>query len=497
MVRFSVIVPLEFHRDQIDLCLRRWVRGQDYSRDDYEVLAAVGAGALSPAHRTAIEAQLDRRDRLLVYPDRHDVGLCARAAFEARGELLFFTESHVLPEPDTLTRADQAMRARPDADGLSGRCDPIVHNRLSVAEAAMYQRDIRHGMEQHPWRRILDQCYVARREPYFRAGGFAAVYGHFAEWLLAARMHAAGMVVAYAPEVVLHHVYCGRVRELVAFARDFATGQVRYEAEATDEPCRALLDAVPEWDTSVGLGAARARAALRRSASLFSRSGAWNLAWWRWLVVALGRWWVRPWIRCGVAAVGVVAARIRVAVALEHCRDERSIQAALVSLNDAVVRHARWSYVARRGFGAHASAGRRPAPIRPDADWCADDASRAADATWHGVERGEDGAFRWSEPYAGVELAGPQGHYVVRIEGLSLRPGAWVEVALDGSSVFAGEFLDELSLSIELGPSGAGLDWVCQPWYGVGDSRPLGLAVRRITLRESSERQPGPGSGRG
>ncbi len=303
MVRFSVIVPLEFHRDQIDLCLRRWVRGQDYSRDDYEVLAAVGAGALSPAHRTAIEAQLDRRDRLLVYPDRHDVGLCARAAFEARGELLFFTESHVLPEPDTLTRADQAMRARPDADGLSGRCDPIVHNRLSVAEAAMYQRDIRHGMEQHPWRRILDQCYVARREPYFRAGGFAAVYGHFAEWLLAARMHAAGMVVAYAPEVVLHHVYCGRVRELVAFARDFATGQVRYEAEATDEPCRALLDAVPEWDTSVGLGAARARAALRRSASLFSRSGAWNLAWWRWLVVALGRWWVRPWIRCGVAAV--------------------------------------------------------------------------------------------------------------------------------------------------------------------------------------------------
>lgn len=37
--RFSIIIPLEFHRGQSEECLRRWVKEQDYLREQFEVVA--------------------------------------------------------------------------------------------------------------------------------------------------------------------------------------------------------------------------------------------------------------------------------------------------------------------------------------------------------------------------------------------------------------------------------------------------------------------------
>ena len=60
----------------------------------------------------------------------------------------------------------------------------------------MYQADIEFGMKQHPWRKVLDQCFVTRRDVYWECGGLREELGHFAEWVLAAAYHARGYASA-------------------------------------------------------------------------------------------------------------------------------------------------------------------------------------------------------------------------------------------------------------------------------------------------------------
>ena len=146
-----------------------------------------------------IRRLLRPQDRLLRFDHHHDMGLCAAAAEAARGEVLFFTESHCLPEPETLARADTAAAVNPEWAGFSCQSVPITHNLLSRVEAEWYGRDIQFGALEHPWRKVLDQCFVVRSSAYFQAGGFDAAFGHFAEWLLAARFHAQGLTIGYTP----------------------------------------------------------------------------------------------------------------------------------------------------------------------------------------------------------------------------------------------------------------------------------------------------------
>jgi hypothetical protein len=81
------------------------------------VLAVGHAPSLAPREVAEIRALMAPPDRLLFHGDLHDLALSGRGAREARGELRFFTESHVLPDPDTLPRTDDAVRADP---GLAG-----------------------------------------------------------------------------------------------------------------------------------------------------------------------------------------------------------------------------------------------------------------------------------------------------------------------------------------------------------------------------------------
>src|SRR5215831_6291300 len=167
-LRFTVIIPLEFHRGQVEECLRRWTREQAYARGHYEILAVACRHSLSQEALADLEAQLGPEDRLLLYDVPHDVALHAQAVGEAQGEVLIFTESHCLPAPNVLTLADEILQTHPEWAGFSGGTTRIAPNRLSVVEADMYETDIRHGMEQHPWLKLLDQCFVVRVE-YYRA----------------------------------------------------------------------------------------------------------------------------------------------------------------------------------------------------------------------------------------------------------------------------------------------------------------------------------------
>ena len=78
----------------------------------------------------------------------------------------------------------------------------MTHNLLSEIEARFYQSDIDFGMTRHLWRKVLDQCFVVRRSAYDEAGGFDPSFGHFEEWLLAARLYLAGATIGTRPKPV-------------------------------------------------------------------------------------------------------------------------------------------------------------------------------------------------------------------------------------------------------------------------------------------------------
>jgi hypothetical protein len=155
---FSVIIPLEFHRGQWERCWLGW-QAQTVSKTQYEIILIVPSDF---PERDKLAALLGPRDRLIYSNERHDVALSAIGAARAHGQFLFFTESHCWPEPDVLEKCLQAFATHPEWVAFSCRSIRITHNRLSNAEADIYETDIEFGMKEHPWRKILDQCFVTR-----------------------------------------------------------------------------------------------------------------------------------------------------------------------------------------------------------------------------------------------------------------------------------------------------------------------------------------------
>ncbi|PDT88634.1 hypothetical protein CO669_19770 [Bradyrhizobium sp. Y36] len=486
---FSIIIPLEYHRGQWEQSWLGWT-SQTADKSLYEIILVV-----PPAFRAREElmALAGNEARLEFTDSEHDIGLCAFGATKARGSHLFFTESHCWPEPDVIEQCIRAIEVHPDWAGFSCHSVPICHNRLSKAEAAMYQADIEFGMKQHPWRKVLDQCFVTRRDVYWECGGLREELGHFAEWVLAAAYHARGHTIGYLQEARFHHYYVGEIGELKTFTLDFVEGEIRYLGEARRDPGNELLEVPVEWVEWAAFDRSLARAAL---GALVHYSFA-------------GRGWRRPgeklhafWHWGSLVLFGDLLARL--SARLEALRARVGLSAlTLVGSSEAI---ARWM----RRYIASLIHLQRLECIRSIRDR-AGPASRflgdhvLGQAGFHALESSAGHIFRWSEPQAAVRIQGSAGRNVVRIQSPALRAplraiGAHFYldgVRVDGAAIAIAA--DSYTLDLDLPPSGiAILAWSCPVLTGVGDSRRLGLAVASIEVSQDTavSLQPEPGEGK-
>ena len=243
-IRFSILIPFEFDRGHALRCVEAWASGQEFPRERTQLVLAVPP-RWPERDLDPIRALLAAHDRLERLPGTHDMSLVTTAAALADGEVLLFTESHVIPEPGSLRLVDEVLLERPGWAGFSFRSIPVTHNLLSEIEAGMYAADIEEGLERHPWRKVLDQCFALRREAWAASGGLEPRYGHFAEWLFAARLHVAGLAIGYDPRPAVRHHYVGDLDDLEAFTLDFARGEILFADGPGTDPCRALLPPVP------------------------------------------------------------------------------------------------------------------------------------------------------------------------------------------------------------------------------------------------------------
>ncbi|MDH2354109.1 hypothetical protein QCM80_26100 [Bradyrhizobium sp. SSUT112] len=471
---FSVIIPLDDHRGRWRQSWLGW-KSQTIETSLYEIILVMPPDAVL---RADIEALVGGEARVEYSESSHDIELSALGAAMARGSYLFFTESHCRPEPDVLELCMRAIADHPDWSGFSCRSIPSCHNALSEAEAAMYQSDIEFGMKQHPWLKVLDQCFVTRRASYEQCGGLRTDLGHFAEWVLAARYYAAGEVIGYLDEARVHHHYVGRLDELKAFTLDFVQGEIRYLSEARRDPGSELFEIPAEWSERDQFDASLARHAM----NALVRYGLAGQGWKRTdeKLRVLLRW-------IGPALFGDLCARIVARLVAGHTRAVL-IAMTVVGSSEA---GARWMkrYIAsliriQRLDCIHRQ---RQQGTGPASQPLGDDV--IASVGFHAEEFSAGHTFRWSEPQAAVRIKGTPGRNVVRIRSPALRAPLdtigtrfYVEGApVDPEAVVTG--CDGYTLSLDLPPSGiVTLAWACPVFRGVGDSRRLGLSIVAIDV---------------
>jgi hypothetical protein len=473
---FSVIIPLGDHRDRWTLCLERW-QAQSLDKGDFEIVLVAPQDF---PQRDKLAALADASTRLHYVQNSHDIELIAIGVAKARGKYLFFTEAHCWPEPDVLEICARAFRERADCAGFSCRYQRVCPNRLSEAEADMYDADTIYGMTVHPWRRITDVCFVTRREAYDACGGLKAELGHFAEWELAANYFARGYKVDYLPAALLHHYFCGDMRGLREFTFDFVAGEIRYLARDSREPASDLIEKPLEWISRDNSDPVMARAILRMLASeVLSARGARRKL--KAAASAIGRWSYPAFLEGRVAqaasALSVLQTRAALKLAERFGTRER-LGARFRSHIAALIRYQRLTRIRierRDGTRDETGSSRPPAILNRTGFFL--------------LERYQNSEFRWSETEAAIRIRARPGRLSVLIKCLAVRSLSdqiGLRFYLDGRQVpeeAISRETDGFDIKIVVPPSGtAWLGWTCLPFPARDDPRRLGLPVMRLEL---------------
>ncbi len=474
---FSIIVPLEYHRGQWERCWQGW-QAQTLDKAAFETILVVPPDF---PQRDRV-SELAGIARLECSEHSHDVALCVDGVARARGKFLFFTESHCWPEPDVLELCLRAFHCNPELAGFSCKSVRVSHNRLSEAEADMYEADTEYGMTVHPWRKILDVCFVTRREAYEECGGFKPELGHFSEWALAARYFECGHKIGYLPEARIHHYYIGALGVLKAFTLDFVEGEIRYFSQNLREPRSTHLEPPAEFICQGNFKRDMARAILRMAARDLMMSGAAGdrrkqamFAILRWASVAISGDCIA---RCAAAVVALHAYLATMLAAVFGSREQlgacfkRYIAALIRSKRLACIRAERLRKVA--------------AGARDAVTGLADNAMILDQTGFYPLEKYQSSAFRWSATAAAIRLRVNAGRGSIRIKCAPVRELSATDLRfyLDGKRIPDGAISTDVGnfeIRIELPQSGTyQLGWICRPFRAKADPRRLGLPIMLI-----------------
>ncbi len=497
MVEFSIIIPLEFHRGLAERCIKAWVKDQSYPRERFEILLAVPETHDSTELRV-LEGLLAAHDSIIRLPWHHDMPLMAQAARQAAGEVLVFTESHCLPEPDFLEQSAAVLAEHADWAGFSGRSIPLTHNLLSEIEAEMYDEHISRNMQHHPWLKVLDQCFIIRREAYMASGGFEPEYGHFAEWVLAARLHRQCLKIGFDSRAAIHHYYSGDLDELKTFTADFAAGQMRFERSAGTDPCGDLFEEVPEW-TNRHIGNPKVAARFTRlfASDLLQFIGVGERH--HRLLLRIAHWpWQLAWTWLGRQCISRTAKQVLLRLNVQRLSmcvswhlsrgDKVHARTAFLRLISACGRLGWWQFLASEYREHDVRAAEQLSPQVHCSELLPGRFETLPSCGLHDVEQWNGIRFRWSEPAAMIWLPSLAGNWKMTIEWAGVQSVAQQhaarfyvnERAIPSKSIVHCENHTDIEYSCS-GRENVRLAWICERVAANNDDRRLGLPVSRVS----------------
>jgi hypothetical protein len=494
----SIIVPLVHHLGQAVESVTRWNQ-QAYPRERIEILV-VSDGA-EPDLDQQLRGVLGPRGRVLRRASVWERELLDYGARQARGELLVFTEPHVLAAPDFL----HEMVTFLESTGHAGACchsEGRYDNAIGRQAYREFVKSFRVWSAPGNSGKVLIHGFTIDRRAYLAVGGYPHQYQGFADTPLAMRLEQHGYSLGYAPRAKVCHVFLSHLGEHLARVRDYTIGQLAYRRDHPDEDGPELPSR--DWrsrpDVEPGMARHMAKTLLRRAPRALVRADGTLLR------AALRSCRDLTWRRLDGPLV-VANWRRLLAILRTHCwrwhpgRLESAYQ-------DAYRLTAEWTrlrFLANEArvarLGAQASA-----PIEGDGEregagrtWTIQEFPVDRLAGFHYQEVWQNRVFRWSLPTAGLRLPLPPGGGRVVLDTGALRGDAPMDlrVFIDGRqmpahSVQTANGLVTLAIPPEPHRECDSLVfWTCSPLEpskrGQRDRRRLGLPLVSVTIQSSAD----------
>lgn len=198
MVKVSVIMPHFEDLNGLSKCLAA-LDAQTYPREQFEIV--VGDNR-SPCGPDRVAAVIAGRARLVVVEDRGAGPARNGAVAASSGEILAFTDSDCVPEPQWLSAGLAALERY---DFVGGRVDVLVDDPAQPTAAEAFERVFAFNFEDYILRKGFTgsgNMFVSRAV-FDRVGGFRTGVSEDAEWSFRAR--GMGYRLGYAPDAVVGH----------------------------------------------------------------------------------------------------------------------------------------------------------------------------------------------------------------------------------------------------------------------------------------------------
>lgn len=219
----SVVIPVRDDAERLRACLDA-LAAQTYPAERMEVWVVDNGSREDPVAVCADRPGV----RLLSEPRWGSYAARNAGIAAARGEMLAFTDSDCLPEPDWLARGVDRLQDRPDAGFVGGRVEMTYADPARPTPAEIYDRLIRFPQEVDVLRnrRSVTANVLIPRAVLDAVGPFRAELESGGDLELTRRISDAGFAPVYGPDVVVRHPARRTMRELIDKQRRIARGQV-------------------------------------------------------------------------------------------------------------------------------------------------------------------------------------------------------------------------------------------------------------------------------
>lgn len=478
----SIVIPLLDHRGLALDCVGSWTRSQTYPRERFELVL------LSDGRDPALDAQvrnlLGPDDRLIVHDTDDETFLYDMGARQACGRWILFSEPHCIAEPHCLAELAEYL-ATHAVDGACLRSTGITPNWLAKLEERLYEQGFADFGRAGDWRKVILRGVAIDRDAYLASGGFDYEFGRFAEWALAARLHAQGRRLGYAAGAAVRHLYTTRFDQLMPHVLSFSAGEILYRDHHPAEYCDRYFGIPQEW--------LKRNAGKRDAARALSRAlGRRLLGWREWGSKGrlLGRWLHQRLTAWTGWSMPRAAAFLALRWAMLCCR-LRPSDRSFWHMVQQMMRVGRIQGLAQRQTTTP------PAITRPGS-YGISELPEEALVGFHALETWKGAAFRWTGPVAALPIELPAGAYELVLETRGLgKDWHWptLQATLDGRRLpceaDGGHERLRCRFTIDAAQARnqAWLAFTCQPvqpWkHGQADARELGMPIFAVRIARS------------
>jgi GT2 family glycosyltransferase len=196
--RVSVIVPHYQDLPRLQVCLEALGR-QTFPRERFEIIVADNN---SPCGEAAVAEAIAGRARFTIVREKGAGPARNGGVALARGEILAFTDSDCVPQPQWL---EEGVKGLESADFVGGTVEVLVDDPNAMTPVECFERVFAFDFRTY----ILKKEFTGSgnlfcpRKVFDAVGGFASGVSEDVEWCMRAR--AAGFSIGFAPRAAIGH----------------------------------------------------------------------------------------------------------------------------------------------------------------------------------------------------------------------------------------------------------------------------------------------------